>query len=181
MLAEVEGWAAEFERLLERIGPRFARPEVRRRAAGFLRGLLSGVDRKNGWQLAEHAREMTPDGMQRLLTTTRWDPHALRDDVRGYVVERLGDPGGVLVVDETGFLKKGTKSAGVQRQYSGTAGRIENCQVGVFLAYASRFGQALIDRRLYLPEAWAQDESKRARPVCHRRSPSRPSRRSPVT
>jgi SRSO17 transposase len=140
VLAEVEGWAAEFERLCERIGPRFARPEVRRRAAGFLRGLLGGVERKNGWQLAEHGQETTPDGMQRLLTTTRWDPDALRDDVRAYVIEQLGDPDGVLVVDETGFLKKGGKSAGVQRQYSGTAGRIENCQVGVFLAYTSPKG-----------------------------------------
>ena len=162
MLVEVEGWAAEFERLCERIGPRFARPEVRRRAVGFLRGLLGGVDRKNGWQLAEHARETTPDGMQRLLTTTRWDPDALRDDVRAYVVEQLGDPAGVLVVDETGFLKKGAKSAGVQRQYSGTAGRIENCQVGVFLAYASGKGRALVDRELYLPAEWASDPARRA-------------------
>jgi SRSO17 transposase len=162
VLAEVEGWAAEFERLCERIGPRFARPEVRRRAAGFLRGLLGGVDRKNGWQLAEHARETTPDGMQRLLTTTRWDPEALRDDLRAYVVEHLGDPGGVLVVDETGFLKKGSKSAGVQRQYSGTAGRIENCQVGVFLAYASHRGRALVDRELYLPREWVADVDRRA-------------------
>jgi SRSO17 transposase len=162
VLAEVEGWAVEFERLCERIGPRFARPEVRRRAAGFLRGLLGGVDRKNGWQLAEHARETTPDGMQRLLTSARWDAEALRDDVRAYVVEQLGDPGGVLVVDETGFLKKGAKSAGVQRQYSGTAGRIENCQVGVFLAYASGKGRALVDRELYLPAEWASDPARRA-------------------
>ena len=161
MLAEVEGWAAEFERLCERIGPRFTRPEVRRRAAGFLRGLLGGVDRKNGWQLAEHAQETTPDGMQRLLTTSRWDPGALRDDVRGYIVEQLGDPDGVLVVDETGFLKKGTKSAGVQRQYSGTAGRIENCQVGVFLTYASTKGRALVDRELYLPKEWSADPARR--------------------
>jgi SRSO17 transposase len=162
VLAEVEGWAVEFERLCERIGPRFARPEVRRRAAGFLRGLLGGVDRKNGWQLAEHARETTPDGMQRLLTSARWNAEALRDDVRAYVVEQLGDPGGVLVVDETGFLKKGAKSAGVQRQYSGTAGRIENCQVGVFLAYASGKGRALVDRELYLPAEWASDPARRA-------------------
>jgi SRSO17 transposase len=162
VLAEVEGWAAEFERLCERIGPRFARPEVRRRVAGFLRGLLGGVDRKNGWQLAEHASEMTPDGMQRLLTTARWDADALRDDVRAYVVERLGDPRGVLVVDETGFLKKGTKSAGVQRQYSGTTGRIENCQIGVFLAYASDKGRALVDRELYLPKEWTTDVDRRA-------------------
>jgi SRSO17 transposase len=162
VLAEVESWAAEFERLCERIGPRFVRPEVRRRVAGFLRGLLGGVDRKNGWQLAEHAGETTPDGMQRLLTTARWDAEALRDEVRGYVVEQLGDPGGVLVVDETGFLKKGAKSAGVQRQYSGTAGRIENCQVGVFLAYASPKGRALVDRELYLPKEWAADAARRA-------------------
>jgi SRSO17 transposase len=162
VLAEVEGWAAQFERLCERIGPRFARPEVRRRAAAFVRGLLGDVVRKNGWQLAEHAGETTPDGMQRLLTTTRWDADALRDDVRAYVVEQLGDPGGVLVVDETGFLKKGGKSAGVQRQYSGTAGRIENCQVGVFLTYASTKGRALIDRELYLPKEWAADPGRRA-------------------
>jgi SRSO17 transposase len=162
VLAEVETWAAEFERLCERISPRFARPEVRRRVAGFLRGLLGDVERKNGWQLAEHAGEMTPDGMQRLLTTARWDPDGLRDDVRGYVVERLGDPGGVLVVDETGFLKKGAKSAGVQRQYSGTAGRVENCQVGVFLTYASLRGRALVDRELYLPKEWAADAARRA-------------------
>jgi SRSO17 transposase len=161
VLAEVEGWAGEFERLLERIGPRFARPEVRRRAAGFLRGLLGGVDRKNGWQLAEHAQETTPDGMQRLLTTTRWDPDALRDDVRAYVVEQLGDPDGVLVVEETGFLNKGGKSAGVQRQYSGTAGRIENCQVGVFLAYTCPQGRALVDGELYLPKEWASSPARR--------------------
>jgi SRSO17 transposase len=162
VLAEVEGWAAQFERLCERIGPRFARPEVRRRAAGFLRGLLGRVDRKNGWQLAEHAGETTPDGMQQLLTSAHWDADALRDDVRAYVTEHLGDPGGVLVVDETGFLKKGNKSAGVQRQYSGTAGRIENCQVGVFLAYASPKGRALVDRELYLPKEWASDPARRA-------------------
>jgi SRSO17 transposase len=162
MLAEVEGWAAQFERLLERISPRFARPEVRHRVAGFLQGLLGDVARKNGWQLAEHARETSPDGMQRLLTTARWDADGLRDEVRDYVVEHLGDPGGVLVVDETGFLKKGNKSAGVQRQYSGTAGRIENCQVGVFLAYASPKGRALVDRELYLPKEWAADHARRA-------------------
>jgi SRSO17 transposase len=162
ILAEVEGWATAFERLAERIGPRFVRPEVRRRVAGFMRGLLGDVARKNGWQLAEQAGETTPDGMQRLLTSARWDADGLRDDVHGYVVEHLGDPGGVLVVDETGFLKKGSKSAGVQRQYSGTAGRIENCQVGVFLAYASPKGRALVDRELYLPKKWAADAARRA-------------------
>jgi SRSO17 transposase len=179
VLAEVEGWAAEFERLCERIGPRFVRPEVRRRAAGFLRGLLAGVERKNGWQLAEHASEMTPDGMQRLLTTARWDAQALRDAVRGDVVEQLGEPRGVLVVDETGFLKKGDKSAGVQRQSSGTAGRIENCQIGVFLAYASGKGRALVDRELYLPKEWATDPDRRAERTCLSRSASRPSRSWP--
>jgi SRSO17 transposase len=159
-VVRVEEWAAELEALCERIAPRFGRIEVRRRAGAFLRGLLAGVERKNGWQLAEHAGEHTPDGMQRLLNHARWDPGEVRDDLRGYVVEHLGDPQAVLVVDETGFLKKGSKSAGVQRQYSGTAGRIENCQLGVFLAYASRHGHALIDRELYLPEGWTADRQR---------------------
>jgi SRSO17 transposase len=123
-------------------------------------GLLGPIQQV-GWRLAEHASETTPDGMQRLLTTARWDADGFRDDVRAYVVEQLGDPDGVLVLDETGFLKKGTKSAGVQRQYSGTAGRIENCQVGVFLAYASRRGRALVDRELYLAKEWATDFDRR--------------------
>ena len=156
-LKQIHGWAAELEALSERLAPRFGRVEVRRRASGFLHGLLSAAERKNGWQLAEQAGDTTPDGMQRLLNHARWDPAEVRDDLRDYVVKHLGDPGGVLVVDETGFLKKGTKSAGVQRQYSGTAGRIENCQIGVFLAYASRHGHALVDRELYLPESWTAD------------------------
>src|SRR5262249_13716526 len=139
---EVREWAAGLDALHARIAPRFARPGPRRRALAFLRGLLSPVARKNGWQLAEQAGEATPDGMQRLLSTAGWDADAVRDDLRAYAVEHLGDPAAVLVVDETGFLKKGAKSAGVQRQYSGTAGRIENCQVGVFLAYAARDGRA---------------------------------------
>ena len=159
-VAQVQEWAAELEGLCERIAPRFQRVEVRRRAGAFLRGLLAGVERKNSWQLAEQAGAATPDGMQRLLNHARWDPDEVRDDLRGYVLEHLGDPGAVLVIDETGFLKKGTKSAGVQRQYSGTAGRIENCQVGVFLAYASRHGHALIDRELYLPEGWLSDRPR---------------------
>ena len=156
-MAQIQGWAGELEALCERIAPRFGRVEVRRRASAFLRGLLTNVERKNGWQLAEQAGAATPDGMQRLLNHARWDPDEVRDDLRDYVVESLGDPGAVLVVDETGFVKKGAKSAGVQRQYSGTAGRIENCQVGVFLAYASRHGHALIDRELYLPDSWLGD------------------------
>ena len=159
-LKQIHDWAAELEALCERLAPRFGRMEVRRRASGFLRGLLSAAERKNGWQLAEQAGDTTPDGMQRLLNYARWDAEAVRDDLQGYVVEHLGDPGGVLVIDETGFLKKGTKSAGVKRQYSGTAGRIENCQVGVFLAYASRHGHGLIDRELYLPESWLSDRPR---------------------
>jgi len=159
-VAEVQGWAAELGALCERIAPRFHRVEVRRRAGAFLRGLLAGVERKNSWQLAEQAGAATPDGMQRLLNHARWDPDEVRDDLRGYVVGHLRVPGAGLVVDETGFLNKGTKSAGVQRQYSGTAGRIENCQVGVFLAYASRRGHALVDRELYLPESWLRDRPR---------------------
>jgi SRSO17 transposase len=159
-LKQVHDWAAELEALGERLAPRFGRVEVRRRASGFLQGLLSGTERKNGWQLAEQVGDSTPDGMQRLLNHARWDADAVRDDLRDYVVEHLGDPDGVLVIDETGFLKKGTKSAGVQRQYSGTAGRIENCQIGVFMGYASRRGHALIDRELYLPASWTQDRPR---------------------
>jgi SRSO17 transposase len=145
---QVAGWAAEVAAVGERIGRHFARAEPRRRAVGYVRGLLSGVERKNGWQLAEYLGDPTPDGVQHLLARADWDADAVRDDLLAYVAEHLGEAGGVLVVDETGFLKKGTKSAGVQRQYSGTAGRIENCQVGVFLAYASPRGRALVDREL---------------------------------
>jgi len=158
---QVERWADELTAVAERIGHRFARSEPRRRAVGFIRGLLSDAGRKNGWQLAEHLGEATPDGVQHLLARADWDADAVRDDLVAYVAEHLGDPGGVLVVDETGFLKKGTKSCGVARQYSGTAGRIENCQVGVFLGYAGRHGRALLDRALYLPKEWAGDGDRR--------------------
>ena len=131
--AQVRTWAAEIEAVGERIGDRFVRSEPRRRAVGYVRGLLSGTERKNGWQLAEHLGDPTPDGVQHLLARAEWDADAVRDDLLGYVTEHLGHPGGVLVVDETGFLKKGAMSVGVARQYSGTAGRIENSQVGVFL------------------------------------------------
>src|SRR3954451_15262182 len=140
-VAEVEDWAGGLEKLLARIGPRFARFEPRARAGVYLRGLLSAAERKNGWTLAEQAGDATPDAMQRLLNHADWNADAVRDDLGAYVVEHLGDDAAVLVVDETGFLKKGTKSAGVARQYSGTAGRIENCQVGVFLAYAAPAGR----------------------------------------
>src|SRR3954465_4116964 len=135
-VAEVEDWAVGLEKLLARIGGRFARSEPRARAGVYVRGLLSAAERKNGWTLAEQAGDRSPGAMQRLLNHADWDADRVRDDLRGYVVEHLGDERAVLVVDETGFLKKGSKSAGVARQYSGTAGRIENCQVGVFLAYA---------------------------------------------
>jgi SRSO17 transposase len=154
-------WARGFDELTERILPRFRRVEPRRRAVAYLKGLLAPVERKNGWQLAEAAGDSTPDGMQDFLARMLWDADLVRDDLRAYVVDHLGDAGAVLVLDETGFLKKGTKSVGVQRQYSGTAGRIENCQIGVFLGYASRHGHALIDRALYLPESWAHDPARR--------------------
>lgn len=159
-IEEVRAWAAGLDALHARIAGRFARAEPRRRALAYLRGLLGAVTRKNGWQLAEHAGERTPDGMQRLLATADWNPDLVRDDLRAYVVEHLGDPQAVLVVDETGFLKKGTTSVGVQRQYSGTAGKVDNCQLGVFLAYASGKGRAFIDRELYLPRCWTEDPAR---------------------
>jgi SRSO17 transposase len=159
-VAEVAGWAVGLDEVLERIGPRFARAEPRARAGVYLRGLLSPAERKNGWTLAEQAGDATPDAMQRLLNHADWDADLVRDDLRDYVVEHLGDERAVLVVDETGFLKKGSKSAGVGRQYSGTAGRIENCQIGVFLAYATAAGRTFIDRELYLPRAWLEDRAR---------------------
>ena len=160
-VAEIARWAEGIERVHECIAGRFRRPEPRRRALEYLKGLLSPVERKNGWQLAERAGDTTPYGVQRLLSGYVWDADLVRDDLRDYVVEHLGDGDAVVVVDETGFLKKGEKSAGVQRQYSGTAGRIENCQVGVFLAYASTKGRTLLDRELYLPQVWAEDQERR--------------------
>ena len=160
-VAEVARWAKGIEGVHECIAGRFRRPEPRRRALDYLRGLLSPVERKNGWQLAEQAGDATPYGVQHLLSTYVWDADLVRDDLRDYVVEHLGDVHGVLVVDETGFLKKGNKSVGVQRQYSGTAGRIENCQIGVFLTYASAEGRTLLDRELYLPRVWADDLERR--------------------
>ncbi len=147
----------ELAALHERIGPHFQRAEVRERVGRFLRGLLSRVERKNGWQVAEELNESGPQGVQRLLNAAAWDEEAVRDELRAYVMEQLGDEHAVLVVDETGFIKKGRKSVGVARQYSGTAGRRENSQMGVFLLYASAKGHAFIDRALYLPEEWTQD------------------------
>jgi SRSO17 transposase len=156
-------WLEEFESAFARIAGRFARVEPRRRARAFLLGLLSDVDSRSCWQLAEHAGEVSPHGMQRLLGEARWDSDAVRDDVRGYLVDELGDAAAVLIIDDTGDLKKGIHSVGVQRQYTGTAGRIENAQVAVFLAYASPGGYALIDREIYLPRSWTDDPARCAK------------------
>jgi SRSO17 transposase len=155
-------WHATLDAVHTRIASRFRRAEARTRARRYLDGLLAAVERKNGWQLAEQLGEAGPQGVQRLLNAADWDADVVRDDLRAFVVEALGDSAGVLIVDETGFLKKGSKSAGVARQYSGTAGRRENQQVGVFLAYATPHGCAFIDRALYLPETWADDAERRA-------------------
>jgi SRSO17 transposase len=163
-LEEIEGWAQRLDALHARIAPRFERAEPRQRSLAYLKGLLSHAERKNGWQLAEEAGEGTPDGMQRLLNASRWDVDAVRDDLLAYVREHLADPAAILVIDETGFLKKGIKSAGVKRQYCGTAGKVENCQVGVFLTYSSLVPaqtQVLVDRELYLPEEWISDLPRR--------------------
>ncbi|GAA2558722.1 hypothetical protein GCM10010295_55090 [Streptomyces intermedius] len=156
-------WQAMSDEAMARVADRFSRVEPRSTARAFVLGLLSAVERKNCWGLAEQAGYSGPDAMQRLVRSARWDADAVRDEIRSYVVDHLGTPNGVLIVDETGFLKKGDRSAGVQRQYTGTAGRVENAQVGVFLAYASARGRALVDRRLYLPEqTWCQDAERRS-------------------
>ena len=158
----VRSWSEQLDALHQRLAPYFSRSEVRRRAHDdYLSGLLSGAERNNGWQLAEVAGNTTPYGLQHLLGRANWDADALRDDLREYVLEHLGQKEATLIVDETGFIKKGDKSVGVKRQYTGTAGKTENCQVGVFLAYACDLGQAFIDRELYLPEEWAHDQERR--------------------
>lgn len=161
-LDAIGGWSQRFEELHSRIARHFSRSESRHRVKRYLFGLLDRVERKNGWQLAEATGETNPQGTQRLLNSADWDADAVRDDLREYVVEHLADEdSGVLIVDETGFLKKGEKSVGVGRQYTGTAGDTVNCQVGVFLAYASNKGAAFIDRTLYLPEEWTKDQDRR--------------------
>lgn len=157
---QAHGWAAQLHSLNDLISHRFPRSEPRQRAFAYLQGLLSPVERKNGWQLAEQAGDAAPYGVQHLLGRAQWNADAVRDDLQAYVLKHLADSEAVLILDETGFLKKGDKSAGVARQYSGTAGRIENCQVGVFLAYASRKGRTFLDRELYLPKAWADDAER---------------------
>jgi SRSO17 transposase len=153
-------WQELFDEVMGRVAGRFARVELRRRARAFVRGLLADLPRKNCWTIAEHAGDATPDGMQHLLARAVWDADALRDDVRAYLVEHLGDPEAVLVIDETGDLKAGTATVGVQRQYTGTAGRVENAQVAVYLVYATDAGHGLVDRELYLPRSWANDPER---------------------
>jgi SRSO17 transposase len=156
----LEVWRSAFQELCQRLGKHFGRSETRERVERYVLGLLSDMERKNGWQIAEKMYERSPQGMQRLLKAAVWDVEAVRDELRAYVIEQLGAPDGVLIADETGFVKKGMASVGVARQYSGTAGRIENQQLGVFLAYASCHGAAFIDRELYLPEAWTNDPAR---------------------
>ncbi len=157
MLAE---WQSGLDDLFAVIAGRFSRVEPRRLAFAYVRGLLAPLERRNGWTIAEHAGRRSPNAVQEMLCSPCWDPHLVRDDLRGYLVEHLGDPDGVLIVDDTGFVKKGIRSAGVQRQYCGTAGKVENCQIGTFLAYASAKGRALIDRELYLPQSWTTDRDR---------------------
>ena len=160
-LVPLPAWEAHFNALTQRLACRFARPEARKQAGEYVQGLLSLVERKNGWQLAEHLGHKTPYRVQHLLDRAVWDADAVRDDLQASVSDALGHPEGVLVIDETGFLKKGDKSVGVGRQYSGTAGRIENCQVGVFVGSASPKGQTLLDRALSLPQEWADNAQRR--------------------
>lgn len=160
MAEQVKSWSEGMAGLHARFAHRFGRSEPRQRALDYLQGLIAPLEKKNGWTLAEQVGQLRPDGVQRLLNLSDWDENAVRDDVRDFVVETIGSPNGVLICDDTGFLKKGTKSAGVQRQYSGTAGRTENCQIGTFLAYASARGRALIDRELYLPASWTDDRDR---------------------
>jgi SRSO17 transposase len=154
-------WSESFYELFAQVAGCFGNAAVRRHGRAYLLGLLSHSERKNSWSLAEFAGDVSPDGMQRLLNFSPWDQDACRDALARYVVKGLGDPAAVLAVDETGFVKKGRMSAGVARMYTGTAGRVENCQVGVFLAYAAPDGaRALIDRELYVPEKWTADRDR---------------------
>src|SRR5258708_26506012 len=159
-IEDLRSWADRLEEVQDRLAPYFDGAEPRQRAMAYIRGLVSITERKNGWQLAELAGEATPDGMQRLLNTAHWDADQVRDDLQAYILTHLVDPEAVLVVDETGFLKKGKKSVGVAAQYTGTAGKIANSQIGVFLAYANRSGAVLLDRELYLHADWEKDPER---------------------
>jgi SRSO17 transposase len=160
---DLDDWLDEFGALMDRIRPRFARYESARHAAGLMLGLLSNLERKNCWTIAEERGDVTPHGLQHMLSRASWDEGAVAGDVRDYVSTAFADPDAVLVVDETGDLKKGTATVGVQRQYTGTAGRIENSQVAVYLTYAGARGHALIDAALYLPRSWTEDPARLAR------------------
>ena len=160
MASTIAGGQAYLADVARRLAPYFTRSQSRHRVMAYLRGLLSEAERKNSWQVAEICGESTPYGFQYLLSRADWDADAVRDELRSYVMQHLGDFTGVLVLDETGFLKKGAHSAGVARQYSGTAGKVENCQIGVFLSYASSLGHALVDRELYLPNVWTDDAER---------------------
>jgi SRSO17 transposase len=158
---DAQRWRVLFDDLMLTVGARFRRPEPRRRVRDFVSGLLAPLPRKNCWTIAEHAGDRSPDGMQDLLTRVKWDDAAVRDDVRGFVARELGDAQAVLVIDETGDLKKGRHTVGVQRQYSGTAGKVENCQLAVHLVYATDTGHAMLDAALYLPKSWCDDPERR--------------------
>jgi SRSO17 transposase len=160
LTVEPAGWQELFDQVMGRVAGRFARVELRRRAKALVRGLLADLPRKNCWTIAEHAGDASPDGMQHLLARAVWDADELRDDVRALLVDHLGDPAAVLVIDETGDLKKGTHTVGVQRQYTGTAGKIDNAQVAVYLAYTTDAGHGVIDRELYLPQGWLDDPGR---------------------
>jgi SRSO17 transposase len=160
MRTEVQTWLNQFDALIERVGHQFGRVEAKQRISEYVQGLLSPIERKNGWQLAEQSGDETPYGIQHLLNRSKWSADKLRNDVRTYVVEQIGDPEAVLVIDETEFLKKGNHSVGVQRQYSGTAGRVENCQIGVFLVYATATAHTFLDRELYLPKSWSDERER---------------------
>ena len=160
LLRDLHRWERELEQTTQRFTPLFGRVEMQSQGRLYLRGLIAQVERKNGWQLTEYLGARTPTNLQHFLARSRWSADEVRDELMQYLQEDLAEPAGVLIIDETGFLKKGTKSAGVARMYSGTAGRIENCQVGVFLAYSSSRGHALIDRELYLPKDWIEDRPR---------------------
>jgi SRSO17 transposase len=160
-IEELDEWSTDFEEFCARFASVFGRREPRAKAIAYLRGLMSSIPRKNSWQLAEAMGDRTPDSTQRLLYQARWSEGAALDLLMQYVIEIFGEEEGIGVVDETGFIKKGRHSVGVKRQYSGTAGKVENCQIGTFLSYTTSKGHVFLDRRLYLPEEWCNDLERR--------------------
>jgi SRSO17 transposase len=156
----IAGGQAYMADMARRLAPYFACSQSRDRVLAYRRGLRSEAGRKNSWQVAEVCGELTPDGFQYVLSRADWDADAVRDELRTYGMQHLGDPHGLLVLDETGFLKRGRHSAGVARQYRGPVGKVDNCHIGVFLSYASPLGQVLLDRELYLPREWTDDRER---------------------